>query len=72
MSDPSASPTPFRFPHPCRQMEFSSRARQRHLKLAGDRREPYPHSLQFYQEPPTESISLAEFESFAVDRLRRE
>jgi len=53
-------------------MEFSSRARQRHLKLAGDRREPYPHSLQFYQEPPTESISLAEFESFAVDRLRRE
>uniref|UniRef100_A0A8C9FFL9 DNA primase large subunit n=1 Tax=Pavo cristatus TaxID=9049 RepID=A0A8C9FFL9_PAVCR len=47
-------------------MEFSSRARQRHLRLAGDRREPYPHSLQFYQEPPTESISLAEFESFAA------
>ncbi|KAI6071518.1 DNA primase large subunit [Aix galericulata] len=51
-------------------MEFSSRARQRHTRLAGDRRDPYPHSLQFYQEPPTESISLAEFESFAVDRLR--
>ncbi|OXB58286.1 hypothetical protein ASZ78_002928 [Callipepla squamata] len=51
-------------------MEFSSRARQRHLRLAGDRREPYPHSLQFYQDPPTESISLVEFESFAVDRLR--
>uniref|UniRef100_G3UQS1 Uncharacterized protein n=1 Tax=Meleagris gallopavo TaxID=9103 RepID=G3UQS1_MELGA len=51
-------------------MEFSSRARQRHLRLTGDRREPYPHSLQFYQEPPTENISLVEFESFAVDRLR--
>ncbi|XP_032042815.1 DNA primase large subunit-like [Aythya fuligula] len=51
-------------------MEFSSRAPQRHTRLAGDRRDPYPHSLQFYQEPPTESISLAEFESFAVDRLR--
>ncbi|XP_032299605.1 DNA primase large subunit isoform X2 [Coturnix japonica] len=51
-------------------MEFSSRARQRHLRLAGDKREPYPHSLQFYQEPPTETISLNEFESFAVDRLR--
>nr|XP_005484006.1 DNA primase large subunit isoform X1 [Zonotrichia albicollis] len=51
-------------------MEFSSRGRQRHARLAGDRREQYPHSLQFYLEPPTESISLVEFESFAVDRLR--
>uniref|UniRef100_A0A8B9PCG6 DNA primase large subunit n=1 Tax=Apteryx owenii TaxID=8824 RepID=A0A8B9PCG6_APTOW len=52
-------------------MEFSSgRARLRHARLAGDRRELYPHSLQFYQEPPAESVSLAEFESFAVDRLR--
>ncbi|NXA40035.1 PRI2 primase, partial [Eudromia elegans] len=46
-------------------MEFSRRPRQ-----AGERRELYPHSLQFYQEPPTESISLAEFESLAIDRLR--
>ncbi|NXL70243.1 PRI2 primase, partial [Leptocoma aspasia] len=51
-------------------MEFSSRARQKHARLAGDRREQYPHSLQFYLEPPTESISLVEFESFAVDRLK--
>ncbi|XP_030800976.1 DNA primase large subunit [Camarhynchus parvulus] len=51
-------------------MEFSSRARQRLARLAGDRREQYPHSLQFYLEPPTESISLVEFESFAIDRLR--
>ncbi|NWY70569.1 PRI2 primase, partial [Erithacus rubecula] len=51
-------------------MEFSSRARLRHARLAGDRREQYPHSLQFYLEPPVESISLVEFESFAVDRLK--
>ncbi|XP_062427081.1 DNA primase large subunit isoform X2 [Rhea pennata] len=52
-------------------MEFSSsRARLRHARLAGDRRELYPHSLQFYQDPPTENISLVEFESFAVDRLK--
>lgn len=55
-----------------REMEFSSRERQKHWRLAGDRREQYPHSLQFYLEPPTESISLVEFESFAVDRLKRE
>ncbi|NXE89804.1 PRI2 primase, partial [Menura novaehollandiae] len=51
-------------------MEFSSRARQKHARLAGDRREQYPHSLQFYLEPPTESISLVEFENFAIDRLK--
>ncbi|XP_062344546.1 DNA primase large subunit [Cinclus cinclus] len=51
-------------------MEFSSRARLKHARLAGDRREQYPHSLQFYLEPPVESISLVEFESFAVDRLK--
>ncbi|XP_010287961.1 PREDICTED: DNA primase large subunit-like, partial [Phaethon lepturus] len=26
--------------------------------------------LQFYLEPPTENISLVEFESFAIDRLK--
>ncbi|XP_054051733.1 DNA primase large subunit isoform X2 [Rissa tridactyla] len=52
-------------------MEFSSgRARLKQGRLAGDRRELYPHSLQFYLEPPTESISLVEFESFAIDRLK--
>ncbi|NXX30997.1 PRI2 primase, partial [Nicator chloris] len=51
-------------------MEFSSRMRQKHARLAGDRREQYPHSLQFYLEHPTESISLVEFESLAVDRLK--
>ncbi|NXC35820.1 PRI2 primase, partial [Campylorhamphus procurvoides] len=51
-------------------MQFSSRMRQKHARLAGDRRELYPHSLQFYLEPPTESISLVEFESLAIDRLK--
>ncbi|NXM47186.1 PRI2 primase, partial [Gymnorhina tibicen] len=51
-------------------MQFSSRERQKLARLAGDRREQYPHSLQFYLEPPTESISLVEFESLAVDRLK--
>ncbi|XP_064020177.1 DNA primase large subunit [Pogoniulus pusillus] len=52
-------------------MEFSSgRARLKQARLAGDRRELYPHSLQFYLEPPTENISLVEFESFAIDRLK--
>ncbi|NWV34788.1 PRI2 primase, partial [Grantiella picta] len=51
-------------------MQFSSRERQKLARLAGDRREQYPHSLQFYLEPPTESISLVEFESFAIDRLK--
>ncbi|NXB48309.1 PRI2 primase, partial [Leucopsar rothschildi] len=51
-------------------MEFSRQARLKHARLAGDRWEQYPHSLQFYLEPPMESISLVEFESFAVDRLK--
>ncbi|MEE6476557.1 hypothetical protein FKM82_011124 [Ascaphus truei] len=40
-------------------------------KLAGERSgDHYPHSLQFYQSPPTENISLVEFETFAVERLK--
>ncbi|XP_038253694.1 DNA primase large subunit isoform X11 [Dermochelys coriacea] len=53
-----------------KKMEFS---REKRLKgrLAGDRRgDLYPHSLQFYLQPPTENISLAEFENLAIDRLK--
>ncbi|XP_075779788.1 DNA primase large subunit isoform X1 [Pelodiscus sinensis] len=51
-------------------MEFS-RERRLKARLAGDRRgDLYPHSLQFYLQPPTENISLAEFENFAIDRLK--
>ncbi|XP_050806763.1 DNA primase large subunit isoform X2 [Gopherus flavomarginatus] len=51
-------------------MEFSREKRLK-ARLAGDRRgDLYPHSLQFYLQPPTENISLAEFENFAIDRLK--
>uniref|UniRef100_A0A8C8RII2 DNA primase large subunit n=1 Tax=Pelusios castaneus TaxID=367368 RepID=A0A8C8RII2_9SAUR len=51
-------------------MEFTREKRMK-MRLAGDRRgDQYPHSLQFYQQPPAENISLAEFESFAIDRLK--
>lgn len=51
-------------------MQFSGRIRKK-LRLAGDQRNAcYPHSLQFYLRPPSENISLTEFESLAVDRLK--
>ncbi|XP_062318980.1 DNA primase large subunit [Osmerus eperlanus] len=37
---------------------------------AGPRTELYGHCLQLYGQPPTENISLHEFETFAVDRLK--
>ncbi|KAK2533993.1 Prim2, partial [Columba guinea] len=56
---------------PAGEMQFSSaQARGKHPWLSGDRRQLYPHSLQFYLEPPTENISLVEFESLAIDRLK--
>ena len=30
----------------------------------------YPHRLSFYDVPPTQEISLEEFETWAIDRLR--
>ncbi|GAA6061975.1 hypothetical protein JCM10212_005219 [Sporobolomyces blumeae] len=30
----------------------------------------YPHRLSFYQDPPTDEITLEEFEVWAIDRLR--
>lgn len=30
----------------------------------------YDHCLQFYAQPPLENISLTEFETFAVERLK--
>uniref|UniRef100_A0A803U031 DNA primase large subunit n=1 Tax=Anolis carolinensis TaxID=28377 RepID=A0A803U031_ANOCA len=40
-----------------------------YVSRLGDKEE-YPFSLQFYLTPPIENISLIEFESFAVDRLK--
>ncbi|XP_049750883.1 DNA primase large subunit isoform X1 [Elephas maximus indicus] len=51
-------------------MEFSG-GNRRKLKLAGDQRNAcYPHSLQFYLQPPSENISLIEFENLAIDRVK--
>ncbi|XP_023376128.1 DNA primase large subunit isoform X3 [Pteropus medius] len=51
-------------------MQFSG-ARWKKQKLAGDQRNMcYPHSLQFYLQPPSENISLIEFENLAIDRVK--
>ncbi|XP_006108572.1 DNA primase large subunit-like, partial [Myotis lucifugus] len=50
-------------------MEFTG-AKRRRLKLTVDQRNAYPHCLQFYLQPPTENISLIEFENFAFDRVK--
>uniref|UniRef100_A0A8C6TJP1 DNA primase large subunit n=1 Tax=Neogobius melanostomus TaxID=47308 RepID=A0A8C6TJP1_9GOBI len=47
-------------------MEFRSRTK----KLNSAHEELYEHSLQFYGQPPIENISLTEFETFAVERLK--
>ncbi|CAI9598805.1 unnamed protein product [Staurois parvus] len=53
-------------------MQFSrNRLLKLNPRLTGDRKsENYPFSLQFYQVPPTENISLSEFETFAIERLK--
>ncbi|CAB1457696.1 unnamed protein product [Pleuronectes platessa] len=48
-------------------MEFSSRRKK---FIASPQAELYGHPLQFYGQPPLENISLSEFETFAVDRLK--
>ncbi|XP_072414489.1 DNA primase large subunit [Chiloscyllium punctatum] len=40
--------------------------RQRCSPLA----EVYPFPIQFYEQPPTENVSLQDFENFAVERLK--
>nr|KAF6507392.1 DNA primase subunit 2 [Rousettus aegyptiacus] len=60
--------TPRKFPG--NKMQFSG-ARWKRQKLAGDQRNMcYPHSLQFYLQPPSENISLIEFENLAIDRVK--
>lgn len=51
-------------------MEFP-RGKRTKVKLGGDQRSAcYPHSLQFYLQPPTENVSLIEFENLAIDRVK--
>ncbi|KAF3921993.1 hypothetical protein ABW20_dc0104713 [Dactylellina cionopaga] len=48
------------------------RKEKRGAYLAGpvDKGLPYPNRLNFYHTPPTEEVSLEEFEQWAIDRLR--
>lgn len=50
-------------------MLFSGRRRKVNLNAQS---ELYEHAVQFYVQPPLENISLNEFETFAVERLKRE
>lgn len=50
-------------------MEISrGRRKAKSAKLPGGVR--YEHTLQFYTTPPTDDISLQEFEDLAVERLK--
>ena len=53
-------------------MQFTPKeARKRTIKLEpGQNLDRYPHSLQFYSVPPTDNISLQEFEDLAIERLK--
>uniref|UniRef100_UPI003AAAB7F7 DNA primase large subunit n=1 Tax=Centroberyx gerrardi TaxID=166262 RepID=UPI003AAAB7F7 len=48
-------------------MQFSSRRRK---SITNPQTELYGHCLQFYGQPPLENVSLTEFETFAVERLK--
>lgn len=53
------------------RMQFSGGNRRKKLRLTGDQKNvSYPHSLQFYLQPPSENISLIEFENLAIDRVK--
>ncbi|XP_068183599.1 DNA primase large subunit [Antennarius striatus] len=48
-------------------MQFGGRRRKLNIN---PQTELYGHALQFYVQPPLENMSLSEFETFAVDRLK--
>ncbi|CAJ1067496.1 DNA primase large subunit isoform X1 [Xyrichtys novacula] len=48
-------------------MQFSGRKRR---IITNSQTEVYGHTVQFYGQPPLENISLSEFETFAVERLK--
>ena len=57
-----------------RNMQFGdsrSRRKSKPTKLEGtENAGKYVHGLQMYKVPPTDNITLEEFEEFAIDRLK--
>ena len=53
-------------------MDFRNKPRTKRRKLGIKEKETdiYTHNLQFYKIPPVDTISLFEFEDYAVERLR--
>lgn len=49
-------------------MEFGSRRVLRRKRIQVEA--SYPSGLQFYKEPPTGNVSLAEFDEMAHERLQ--
>ncbi|KAB1261343.1 DNA primase large subunit [Camelus dromedarius] len=52
------------------KMEFSGVKRRKPRLVDNQKNACYPHSLQFYLQPPSENISLIEFENLAIDRVK--
>lgn len=42
---------------------------RKRIRISATPDEKYPHNLTFYLDPPTDSISLQEFEEYALARL---
>ena len=54
-------------------MQFAGRRKSKNIKLEGtENAGKYLHGLQMYKIPPTDNITLEEFEEFAIDRLKGE
>lgn len=52
-------------------MLFTSRRKSKITKLEdAENAGKYVHGLQMYKIPPTDNITLEEFEEFAIDRLK--